>query len=62
MLTAGGHTVVAFTDSDKALAHVEVDPTVACVLTSLEVQPICGLSSAGRCARLPIVAARSLSW
>lgn len=43
MLTAGGHTAVAFTDSAKALAHVEADPTVACVLTSLEVQPICGL-------------------
>ena len=43
MLTAGGHTVVAFTDSGKALAHVEADPTGTCVLTSLEVQPICGL-------------------
>mgnify|MGYP002651950870 CR=1 FL=1 len=43
MLIAGGHTAVAFTDSGQALAHVEADPTVACVLTSLEVQPICGL-------------------
>lgn len=43
MLRAGGHTVVAFTDSGTALAHVETDPTVTCVLTSLEVQPICGL-------------------
>lgn len=43
MLRAGGHTVVAFSDSGAALAHVEADPTVTCVLTSLEVQPICGL-------------------
>lgn len=43
MLVAGGHTVVTFTDSGKALAHVEADPAVTCVLTSLEVQPICGL-------------------
>ncbi|MCX4195882.1 hypothetical protein OMR07_09985 [Methylobacterium organophilum] len=37
MLLAGGHTVVAFTDSGKGLAHVEADPNVTCVLTSLEV-------------------------
>ena len=43
MLEAGGHSVVAFGDSTAALAHVEADPSVTCVLTSLEVQPICGL-------------------
>ncbi len=43
MLAAGGHSVVTFADSAAALAHVEADLSVTCVLTSLEVQPICGL-------------------
>ncbi|BCM87291.1 GGDEF domain-containing response regulator [Methylobacterium indicum] len=43
MLEAGGHTVVAFSDSAAALAHVEADPSIACVLTSLEVEPLNGL-------------------
>lgn len=43
MLEAGGHTVVAFSNSAAALAHVEADPSVACVLTSLEVEPLGGL-------------------
>lgn len=47
MLQAGGHTVLAFTDSGAALAHVEAAPAVACVLTSLEVEPIGGLERCG---------------
>ncbi|KMO16777.1 hypothetical protein NS228_00415 [Methylobacterium indicum] len=43
MLEAGGHTVVAFSDSAAALAHVEADPSIACILTSLEVEPLSGL-------------------
>ncbi|OAS18813.1 GGDEF domain-containing response regulator [Methylobacterium platani] len=43
MLVAGGHTVIAFADSAAALAHVSAEPSVTCVLTSLEVQPLCGL-------------------
>lgn len=43
MLVSAGHTVVAFSDSAAALAHVGADPSVTCVLTSLEVQPLDGL-------------------
>ncbi|MDE4914127.1 diguanylate cyclase [Methylobacterium sp. 092160098-2] len=43
MLVAGGHSVVAFEDSAAALAHVSADPTVDCLLTSLEVHPLNGL-------------------
>ena len=43
LLIAGGHTVVAFADSAAALAHVSADPSVTCVLTSLEVHPLDGL-------------------
>lgn len=43
MLEAGGHAVTAFDDSRSALAHVEADMSVTCVLTSLEVQPLDGL-------------------
>lgn len=43
MLEAGGHTVTAFDNSRLALAHVEADTSVTCVLTSLEVQPLDGL-------------------
>jgi diguanylate cyclase (GGDEF)-like protein len=43
MLAAGGHSVLTFEDSAAALAHVAADPTVDCVLTSLEVHPLGGL-------------------
>ena len=43
MLEAGGHTVTAFDNSGTALAHVEADTSVTCILTSLEVQPLDGL-------------------
>lgn len=43
MLVSAGHTVLAFSDSAAALAHVGADPSVTCVLTSLEVQPLDGL-------------------
>jgi diguanylate cyclase (GGDEF)-like protein len=43
MLEAGGHTVVAFGNSQDALDHVTADEAVTCVLTSLEVEPVGGL-------------------
>ncbi|MFJ7441338.1 diguanylate cyclase [Methylorubrum thiocyanatum] len=43
MLEAGGHSVTAFDNSSLALAHVEADASVTCVLTSLEVEPLDGL-------------------
>jgi diguanylate cyclase (GGDEF)-like protein len=43
MLEAGGHTVVAFGDSQEAFDHVAADASVTCVLTSLEVEPLGGL-------------------
>ncbi|MET3414972.1 diguanylate cyclase [Methylobacterium sp. 1030] len=43
MLAEAGHTVVPFEDSAAALAHVGADPSVTCVLTSLEVAPLDGL-------------------
>ncbi|KMO43231.1 hypothetical protein VQ03_09060 [Methylobacterium tarhaniae] len=43
LLEAGGHTVIGFGESDAALAHVAADPSVTCVLTSLEVHPLEGL-------------------
>ncbi|GJD49799.1 Response regulator PleD [Methylobacterium crusticola] len=43
LLEEGGHQVRAFGNSLDALACVKEDESVACVITSLEVQPICGL-------------------
>ncbi len=43
MLEAGGHSVTAFDNSRSALTHVEADASVACVLTSLDVQPLDGV-------------------
>ncbi|TNC14367.1 diguanylate cyclase [Methylobacterium terricola] len=43
LVEEGGHRVDAFSDSEQALAHVAAQEDVACVLTSLEVAPLCGL-------------------
>jgi two-component system cell cycle response regulator len=43
LIEDGGHRVDAFSDSERALAHVAANEDVACVITSLEVEPICGL-------------------
>jgi len=42
ILAASGHEAVCFVDAREALARVAGDETVACVLTSLETQPIDG--------------------
>ncbi|AWN48554.1 diguanylate cyclase response regulator [Methylobacterium terrae] len=43
LVEEGGHRVEAFSDSERALAHVAEHEDVACVITSLEVAPLCGL-------------------
>ncbi|TGD99791.1 GGDEF domain-containing response regulator [Methylobacterium nonmethylotrophicum] len=43
LIEEGGHQVDSFSDSEQALAHVAAHEDVACVITSLEVGPICGL-------------------
>ncbi|AWB23669.1 GGDEF domain-containing protein [Methylobacterium currus] len=43
LIEAGGHRVDAFSDSEQALAHVAANEDVACVVTSLDVPPACGL-------------------
>ncbi len=43
LVAEGGHVVDAFSDSAQALAHVAAHEDVACVITSLEVAPLCGL-------------------
>jgi diguanylate cyclase (GGDEF)-like protein len=43
LIEEGGHQVEAFSDSEQALAYVAAHEDVACVITSLEVAPICGL-------------------
>ncbi|KMO10710.1 GGDEF domain-containing protein, partial [Methylobacterium platani] len=43
LVEEGGHRVDAFSDSERALTHVAAHEDVACVITSLEVAPLCGL-------------------
>ncbi|GJD65034.1 GGDEF domain-containing protein [Methylobacterium frigidaeris] len=43
LLEDGGHRVDGFSDSERVLAHVAAHEDVACVITSLEVAPLCGL-------------------
>ncbi|AWN50666.1 diguanylate cyclase [Methylobacterium sp. 17Sr1-1] len=43
LIEEGGHRVDAFGDSQRVLDHVAAHEDVACVITSLEVAPICGL-------------------
>ena len=43
LVADAGHAVDPFSDSAQALAHVAAQEDVACVITSLEVAPLCGL-------------------